>query len=191
MTERIKTLFVDNGTESIHDYQNLFNRCDFTIVTISDLTAFEGQGFGLIILSDGHLVNVKNNLNELELVMTTSIPVIGICYGFQLLSVAYGAKICELRQKREGIVSVQTKSEHPILNGITIFNAIEKHRFTVSNIDNYPDLICHAISIDGCEIIEVKDKRQFGFQFHPEIQLNENQGSIIVGRLINHWFPEQ
>jgi GMP synthase-like glutamine amidotransferase len=54
------------------------------VLPLSELDKQDIAGYQLIVLSDGHLVSAHKNNSELELMKSTNIPMIGICYGFQL-----------------------------------------------------------------------------------------------------------
>lgn len=189
MIERINTLLVDNGSESIISYRNTFKMCDISVVPYLKLNEKNNQDYQLIILSDGHPISANKNFKELELIKSSPTPIIGICYGFQLLCVAHGIELTQLPQKREGSHKINILTNHPMFKGVPVITSVEKHKFAVKNIDGYSNLICHAISSDGCEIIEVEGKKQFGFQFHPEIDSSNNQGSTVIENLLSYLFP--
>ena len=135
-----------------------------------------------MVLSDGHSLNVSRNTNEIQLVRNLSVPVIGICYGFQILCFSYGAKLIELSTKREGLVRIVPNINHPIFEERMNFLAYEKHRFAVQHLPS--EFACLARSEDGCEVVHVQGKQQFGLQFHPEIADPQNQGKEIFFNLL-------
>jgi len=188
MVERINTLFINNGSNSIEAYKKTFKSCDITTVPLSDLDRVRLDGYQLMILGDGHLVNIHDNQSELELVKSTNIPIIGICYGFQVLCAAYGANLERLSHKRHGVIEIELQTKHPMFQGRSTMVVAENHQFAIKSVKDNQYLICHAISADGCEILEVRGKQQYGFQFHPEMGAVDADGAVVVDSLINYLF---
>ncbi|MFA6004880.1 MAG: gamma-glutamyl-gamma-aminobutyrate hydrolase family protein [Patescibacteria group bacterium] len=188
--KKIKSLLIDNGSESIDKYADVFNMCDITTVDLSKLGETDTSKFQLIILSDGHLISAYKNTAELNLVATAHVPIIGICYGFQILGVAYGAQLEKSDGMIEGMHNINTKTNHALFCDKTCFTVYEKHRYSIKKIPNDSKIKCLADSTNGCEIIEIKGRNFFGFQFHPEITADNNEGSIILENLLNHLFAE-
>ncbi len=187
---KIRTLFIDNGTASVDAYKHIFESCDMTVIPVSKLDTVKLNRYQLVILGDGHLINVYKNRSELKLIQSTTIPVIGICYGFQILGAAYGLTLEKLPIKRQGDLQITLSTNHPMFNNKSIMTVIENHLFAIKSLKNNPNVICHAVSPDGYEIIEIKGKRQYGFQFHPEMDTNHPDGAIVLNNLIHYIFKK-
>lgn len=185
---KIRTLLIDNGSKTIKEYIELLDECAIEVAPSQDIYNIKPADYELILLSDGNYPSVNKNKTVIELVKTTSVPMIGFCYGFQLICVAYGAELFEMKQKREGFSKINALSGDDIFDGFETNKVYENHRFSVKDISTRSELICHANSVDGCEIIEVKNKKQFAFQFHPELDPDEHGSSVIVHNLIRRWF---
>jgi anthranilate/para-aminobenzoate synthase component II len=182
----LRVLLIDNGSDTLNDYLTLLNKHKVKTISFRDIATCDFRNYQLIVLSDGHSLSVSKNIDEINLVRHISAPVIGICYGFQVLCFAYGAKLVELPEKREGLVKVVPEVEYPIFQDKKDFIVSEKHRFAVQNIP--ATLSCLARSKYGCEIVQVKGKQQFGFQFHPENNNTQNEGREIMDNLIRFIF---
>jgi anthranilate/para-aminobenzoate synthase component II len=182
----LKVLLIDNGSDTLDEYLTLLNKHKVKTISFRDIESCDFSRYQLIVLSDGHSVNVSKNIDEINLVRRVSIPVIGICYGFQALCFAYGAKLVELSEKREGLIKIIPEIKHPIFPRHESFLASEKHRFAVQSIPE--TLSCLAQSQDGCEIVQVKGKQQFGLQFHPENTNSQNDGKKIFNNLVKFIF---
>ncbi|MFA6252871.1 MAG: gamma-glutamyl-gamma-aminobutyrate hydrolase family protein [Patescibacteria group bacterium] len=178
----VNVALIDNGADSLSEYVTLLTGYKVRNIMFQDIKNCDLNDCQLIILSDGHSLNASENIDEIELIRNTSIPVIGICYGFQVLCYAYGAKLVKLSQKREGLVKITAKARHSIFQNKNDYTVSEKHRFGVQEIPE--TLVCLASSIDGCEIIQVQGKQQFGFQFHPENISPQNEGMEIFNNLV-------
>lgn len=182
----LNILLVDNGSSSLDDYYILLKGYNVEKVFFQDISNFEFESYHLVILSDGRALSVDKNIKELEFVRKTSIPVIGICYGFQVLCLAHEAELMRLSNKRTGLVEIIPENSHCIFDGKKSFFVFEKHRYAVDDLSS--KLVCLARSEDGCEIIQVRGKKQFGLQFHPENNNPPNQGGDIFNNILKFIF---
>ncbi len=183
---KLKVLLIDNGSDALGDYLTLLNNHKIKTISFQDIETCDFSNYQLIVLSDGHSINVSKNIDELKIIHKTSIPVIGICYGFQLLCHAYGTKLVELPKRRKGLIKIIVETKHLIFQNQNDYIVSEKHRFGVNNLPE--TLVCLAHSVDGCEIIQVYGKKQFGLQFHPENINPQNEGAKIFNNLIKFIF---
>jgi carbamoyl-phosphate synthase small subunit len=94
-----------------------------------------------------------------------SIPVFGICLGYQLLALACGATTIKMRLGHHG-------ANHPVQNledGRVLITS-QNHGFAV-DVDSLPENLraTHKSLFDGSlQGIERVDRPAFGFQGHPE-----------------------
>jgi len=184
MSKELNLLLVNNGSDSLSDYYDMLSGHTVNTVLPNELRGLILDNYDLIVLSDGFSINVKDNDQEIQLVKHAKIPLIGICYGFQLLCYVYGSDLLELDQRRDGVVKIFPKEEHPIFSGKDHFLVFEKHKYAVKNVSS--GLICLANSEDGCEIVQVRDELQFGLQFHPERKDENPDGGLLLTRLLDH-----
>ena len=129
------------------------------------------KDFQSVILSGGpNNIGEAQRLNFDKKIFELGIPVLGICYGMQLMSDYFG-----------GIVDSNTKKEYGqceivIDNSMPIFDGLEK---TQQVLMSHGDTV--KIKPEGFEIIAKSgneiagigniQKRMYGFQFHPEVDL--------------------
>jgi anthranilate/para-aminobenzoate synthase component II len=184
----INVVLIDNGADSLNEYVTLLAGYKVRNIMFQDIKNCDLNDCQLIILSDGHSLNASENIDEIELIRSTSIPLIGICYGFQVLCHVYGAELVKLSQKREGLVKITAKARHSIFQNKNDYTVLEKHRFGVQKIPE--TLVCLARSIDGCEVVQVQGKQQFGLQFHPENISPQNEGKEIFNNLVRFIFSK-
>jgi GMP synthase (glutamine-hydrolysing) len=65
----------------------------------------------------------------IKLILNASVPILGICFGLQLISYAYGATIVKMNKRRKGYFHVKLiKSDDPIFNGIDKQQIIVKEK---------------------------------------------------------------
>ncbi len=137
---------------------------------------------------------------ELELIRETDIPILGICLGHQLISIAHGAKLGKMIEVSEGEEDIRENGfveieilhqQDEIFKGVEeSFAAYEYHLEEVKSVPENFDLLASSVM---CEVqaIKHKEKQIYGFQFHPE---GYNQaypiGEIILQNFFNKVRPQ-
>ncbi len=123
-----------------------------------------------MVLSGSSRFPITYNLEvlapELRLIRECPSPLLGICFGAELIAVAYGGTLRDTGHKEKGIYDISVLVDDPLFLGKQSFRAYEAHRWTIDHITD--DLELLASSAIGPEIIRHRTKPQYGFQFHPE-----------------------
>lgn len=102
-------------------------------------------------------------------VFSLGIPVLGICYGMQLMTVMLGGQVRSAEQKEYGQTVVN-------LNPSPLFEGLDSQaQCWMSHTDQasrLPDGFEVAASTSTCPIAAIADtkRRLYGVQFHPEVQ---------------------
>ena len=109
-----------------------------------------------------------------------SIPLFGICLGYQILALACGAKTIKMRLGHHG-------ANHPVqeISQGSVFITSQNHGFAVDQGSLPSSLkVTHKSLFDGSlQGIESQDGPAFGFQGHPEA----SPGPHDVGPLFDHF----
>lgn len=122
-----------------------------------------------VVLSNGPGDPEAIFLHHRELIgyiLNSRIPVLGICMGYQLIALSFGAKTRQMKTPHHGI-------NHPVYDLIHKRVAIssQNHEFEVveSSIDQNIITITHRSLFDGSiEGITIKNQPITAVQFHPE-----------------------
>ena len=113
------------------------------------------------------------------------IPILGICYGMQLIVYSMGGKV-EKADKRE-----YGNAEIEIIKNEGIFKSFEKnetvwmsHGDSIKSLPKGFNLIAKTKNTNYCAI-ENKKKNIYGIQFHPEVAHTKNGIKIIKNFIFN------
>ena len=122
-----------------------------------------------IILSGGPASVYERDSPQLDRkILSLGIPVLGICYGLQLIGKYYG-KVLPGKLKEYGKKSLNVKKQGRLLKGLSKKEQIwMSHGDLVSKLPKDFEILG---STDNCKIaaMENNDKRLYGAQFHPEV----------------------
>lgn len=177
----MKLLLIDNGTSYLEKIKFLLKGHLLTVVSYSDIPE-SYHTFDLIVLSGGHkvLINKENEqliYKEIELIRYSSTPIIGICYGSELINYVFGGSIKQI-QKVKGLKIIHKHVKNSIFENIKDdLEVFENHSFAIDELS--PDLVTLATSDSGVEIYRHKIKPIIGMQFHPEMFTDQASGDEI------------
>lgn len=138
----------------------------------SSIDTIVGSGLSGIILTGGpDSVYDDDARSCLNSIYTLGIPVLGICYGMQLMSSHFGAKVGPAPTREYG-KTLTYFDDSPLFKGIPASITWMSHNDSVLTCPEGFKIISHT---DGCDIcgIECADKKLFGVQFHPEVAHTE------------------
>lgn len=179
-------LIIDNGSNYLEKLKTLISPNSPVVKTYSQINQLDYDQYDLIILSGGHTFPVVGNEHrlsqEITLIQHTTTPILGICFGFELIAHTYGAKMQRMPTNEKAILQISKLVDDPIFTNIHDLNVFESHRWVVS--DPGKILLPLAKSKDGIEIIKHPDKPIYGFQFHPEMFLDQTQGDELFANFM-------
>lgn len=139
----------------------------------------ELKEYQAIILSGGpNNISDKQRLSFDEKIFEMEKPILGICYGMQLMSDHFGGIIDSNIVKEYGQNEVWINNKMPIFKDMEeTQKVLMSHGDTVKNVPNGFEVI--AKSGDAIAGIGNKEKRLYGLQFHPEVDLTEEGMKIL------------
>ncbi len=136
----------------------------------SKIREFEPKG---IILSGGPAsVHANFAPKAPDIVFNLNVPVLGICYGEQLLCQQFGGKV-EISDEREfGRAEVDIKSDSPLFRAVwekgQSYQVWMSHGDNITAIPKGFKVIASTYSAPFAAIAD-EARRIYGFQFHPEV----------------------
>ncbi len=204
VTSHEKTFVIDYGGQYTH---LIARRCrelgvyakiipQETILGDSTLEGVRG-----VILSGGPRTVTTKDIDgafkkNLESLNKKKIPILGICFGHQLLAVAYGAKLEASGNPEYGQIDISLTEDRMILKGLEDGQSVwMSHSDEVIEIPKR--LIALALSgEDHIAAFADKEGLIFGVQFHPEVTHTPNGLSVLESFLREYceyeeeWSPE-
>ena len=142
-----------------------------------------------IILSGGPATVISRKYPKVSTeVFKKNIPILGICYGLQLITKIFKGKIKRNKNKREfGKVVIKEKK-----NSILTKNFYKNKKSIVwmshqDAVTELPKMFINIASTDNSKFtaIQHKTKKIFGIQFHPEVTHTENGKQLIKNFIFN------
>jgi len=154
------------------------------ILTINDLYKIKDyNGIKGIILSGGPSTVTKKRYPSIpKEIFLKKIPILGICYGLQLIAKLFGGSIKSLKKKREfGRASIFKKNQSLLIKNF--FN-IKNQSVWMSHQDAVIKLPKGFKTIASTKdsrltIIENTQSKIYGMQFHPEVTHTVNGKEIF------------
>ena len=119
-------------------------------------------------------------------VFKLGIPVLGICYGHQLLCYTMGGKVssCDVSEYGETEVFVDDSSS-PLFAGLeNKQTTLMSHTDFVSGLPEGFRAVAHSADCPN-SAVECPEKKLYGLQFHPETEITKNGTQIIRNFLVH------
>ena len=141
-----------------------------------------------IILSGGPLTVTKKRTPKLDSQITNlKIPILGICYGHQILSKKFGGKVKTTKKREFGRAFLKSVSKSPITKNFFIRrkNSVWMSHQDIVNVMPRGFKKIASSSNSKFAIIANENKKYYGIQFHPEVSHTENGKVIIKNFLFN------
>ena len=117
-----------------------------------------------------------------EKIFDSGVPILGICYGAQLLSLHFGGKVKKADTKEYGRADIEYDSSSKIFKGI------EKNGVCWMSHTDYVDIPPNGFKVvaktKSCPVaaFESEGNKKYGVQFHPESVLTP-----MGERIIQNW----
>ena len=155
-------------------------------VDVEHIKAFAPQG---IILSGGpESTTEQGSPRAPECVFEMGVPVLGICYGLQTMSVQLGGKVEASNQREFGYAAMDVQKDCPLFDNLTDHSDSHKLDVWMSHGDKVvavPEGFLCVGSTDTCQYAAIynEEKQFFGVQFHPEVT-HTKQGAELLRRFV-------
>lgn len=168
----MKTLIINNHSKHLSEIEKLFPNSQ--IISHEDISPDQDlNGFELLIISGGSGVpTVLHHRDyyaiEERIVAKSSIPILGICLGAEVIVTTFGGELTEISTLHRGEIEL-------IITDESLYKAVDTNKIEVYEahsvrIRQLPvDFTACAHSDHGIEIFKHITKPIIGIQFHPEV----------------------
>ena len=113
------------------------------------------------------------------------IPVLGICYGMQLMTYTLGGNVARATKREYGTTTVEIDNTSSLFQGFDTTNGfLMSHTDYVEKVPDGFKNIGHTPSCPNAAI-ENTEKKLYGIQFHPEVNNSVNGTQVIKNFLFN------
>jgi GMP synthase (glutamine-hydrolysing) len=177
---------LDFGGQYTHLIANRIRRLGvFSEIVPCDIPSSECQRFkGIILSGSPHSVLDPNPPGFDSGVLTLGIPVLGLCYGHQLMALRLGGKVVAGKYREYGIAQIAIEKTSPLFMGLSASEQIwMSHGDAVETLPQGFRVIgstpkCRAAAMGNDPM------RLYGLQFHPEVT-DTPGGMTILDNFIN------
>ncbi len=163
-------------------------------ISEEQLRALEPRG--IILSGSPSSVDEENAPHPSFNVFDCGVPVLGICYGLQLVGTSFGGSVGTAARREYGRAHLQIDNDEDLLRDVP-----QNSQVWMSHADKLAEppagfsIIGHTESAPIC-VLRSADKRVFGVQFHPEVH-HTAAGKKILGNFLfgichcsGGWSPE-
>ncbi len=176
----MRTLIIDNympNSPQMEELYKIISGITVHTVEVKDYSSInigeDWKYYNAIVLSGSQrkLAEVGNfdlYTNLVEVLKVCEKPILGICFGHQLISMAFYEDVVTLNEKIEGYYMVKKTTPDELFDGLDEkFLVYESHQ---ENVTNVPGDFLPLAESPNCPVEAIKhhEKAIYGVQFHPE-----------------------
>ncbi len=180
-----RILIIDCGSSKIPLIEEIiFEYADYETMPFFEVTQEIADSFDGIIISGAPLLITEEDMEpylaQASWIKTTNKPVLGICFGHQLIGLCYeafGARMKDCRSMNE----IEQFVDCPLLYRLPdVFDMQEDHCESISIPQEF-ELVANS---DECvnEVMQHETRKIYGVQFHPES--SGNYGHIVLENFV-------
>lgn len=153
---------------------------DVQIFGLFDVSQEKLEAFDGIVISGAPIllteIDPQPYITHLNWVKSYEKPLLGICFGHQILGILHGARISKMREDRQ-FQEIEVLVDDPLFERLPdVFEMQEDHCEHISVPHGFELLACSDACIN--ESMKHKEKWHYGVQFHPEV--SGNYGHVLL-----------
>ncbi|MDG6983388.1 MAG: homoserine O-succinyltransferase [Nitrososphaerota archaeon] len=166
------------------------NGASVTPAEWDDVSASKFGGFDGVVLSGSPdmMSEAKTQAKfgaEAEALRDSEVPVLGVCFGHQLMAHAFGAQVVKDKQHVLGMVETTVLKNDPLFRGLPASLMLLESRYeVVKSLPGEFSLLAKSAT-SGIATMKHRKRPLYGVQFHPERFTAENpEGDKVVGNFV-------
>jgi len=145
------------------------------------------KGAAGLILSGGPKSVIKQAVpyNPKLLRLRLPLPILGVCYGLQLIARDLGGRVAPGKIREYGSAKLHRHGDHPLFRGVPPLSTVwMSHGDSVTKLPPGFKIIGSTTTLP-CAAVAHRRKPIFGLQFHPEVH-HTNYGRTILRNFACH-----
>lgn len=171
-----KTRYIEDLVDNIIDYKRIA-LLDFNESFLSDAKGIIISGAPILITEQ----DIEPYLQRVKWLDSVVVPVLGICFGHQLIGLHFGASGSRMKEDRDW-QTIEFFVDNELSNKLPAeVQMIEDHCESISIPPSFSLLASSDVCVN--EAMKHETKHIYGVQFHPEV--SGNQGAVLIENFIN------
>jgi len=137
------------------------------------------------IIFSGGPKSITDNQYKIQFdIRELKVPLLGICYGHQLISALLGGRVLRGKSREYGLTTIHCETKSALFNGLS-----QEQKVWMSHYDYIEALpegfrITASSNLTKIVAYESQDRKIFGMQFHPEVTHTIN-GMAMLNKFIS------
>jgi len=168
-------LVLDNYDSFTYNLVHYIGACDEEVLVVRNdkisIDEIDHLNPKKIVISPGPCTPAEAGIS-IELIKSSSVPVLGVCLGHQAIGAAFGGKIIKAPEIFHGKLSEVKHSQEGVFQNIESPYSVVRYHSLIIEKDSLPnELKITGVLEDNPDIImavQHKERPIYGVQFHPE-----------------------
>lgn len=168
-------LVLDNYDSFTYNLVHYIGACDEEVLVVRNdkisIDEIDHLNPKKIVISPGPCTPAEAGIS-IELIKSSSVPVLGVCLGHQAIGAAFGGKIIKAPEIFHGKLSEVKHSQEGLFQNIESPYSVVRYHSLIIEKDSLPnELKITGVLEDNPDIImavQHKERPIYGVQFHPE-----------------------
>ena len=157
---------------------NVFSRVLPAETTVDDMRKIDGLK-GVIFSGGAASVYDKDSPKCENGMLSIGVPILGICYGHQLVALMEKGSVASGKKGEYGITEMQIRNKSAILDGLSgKMNVWMNHRDIVEKLPAGYSVVASTAN-SPVAVFENPRKSIYGVQFHPEVTHTQNGKRVL------------
>jgi len=164
---------IDCGTLWLKEIEKNLTKLDksFKVIKLANIKKCDFGKFSGIIISGAPILLTKAKTQKyvelFKFIKIVKVPVLGICFGHQIMGLVYGAKI-DIGKKINKKEQIEITKREKLFWGVKDKNLFRENHCEFITLPNNFFLLAKSKSCCN-EAMKHKKKKLYGIQFHPEM----------------------
>ena len=140
---------------------------------------------GIILTGGPHSVYAESSPHTTKELFELGIPILGICYGMQLMAYTLGGEVKSCKVSEYGTIATTLDADSPLFEGLDKSTvSLMSHTDYVAKLPKGFKPLAHT---GDCPVaaMENAERKLYAVQFHPEVERTQNGTKLLSNFLYN------